>query len=64
VTLSVLVARYAASEALWKGSSTRVETGMVVVDNVVEVLGDVDDVVAEVVVVAPAIEVEERGWAL
>jgi hypothetical protein len=37
---------------------------MVVVDNVVEVLGDVDDVVAEVVVVAPAIEVEERGWAL
>jgi hypothetical protein len=62
VTLSVRVARYAFSEALWNGSSMRDETtGIVVTTAVDEVVDDVEvDDVALVVVVATT-DVEDFG---
>ena len=55
MTLSILVARYVASDGLWNGSSIRVDTGtIVVVATVLDV--EVDN---DVVVVSPTTDVDE-----
>jgi hypothetical protein len=61
--LSVLVARYVASDGLWNGSSTLVDAGWLVVVATVVVTVDVEvDVeVTVVVVVPPTIVVDDRG---
>jgi hypothetical protein len=61
VTLSVRVARYAASDALWNGSSIRVETGVLVGGVVATelVVDDVDE--ADVVEVVATTDVEDFG---